>query len=546
MAITTIKEIRILPPLAIGRFGSSPEPLENFSVQVVDPVGFRKVVPAPSLVVDATGAVTETMPDPKGTVNFRDAKGLIKPLAPFLEVWARFEDGGAFEPLTKNHLSDLKLKPSDLRWSVEVANIKVFRRTGDANDKVQARLQILFDDTDPDALHRAQPLMGQCKNFKPSDAGPKAIPLGSVRYVRPTDAFPEIRFRFTPAAGRVYGTRAGDSLIVDDVYAGVTSVPAPPNGPWSVPFSGSWDRYWIGAPNSPPVTAPGDIFQGHFVGATKVSDGYFDDTCDGIVRVQLRVGTTLLTGYARIMAGVPDFAPDSHHVRTIADDLEQMVFGPDVTAPTTPQEDAQMLAEVVDTIRRAYETVRLMNTVVQNGDQNVAGVARNGNNMPGQQTGYGRVFEPVYDTASGDAAYDHVLKVHQGVLKHALASKKLAGAFTRMDMVRPYQEIGDLRTEQRRRMPAMMRGSDGLELAVTRRQYAKLALAAGAPAVAAVAPVPARVARPRLTAIEVAVGRVGGPPKNPVELALARAARPAETPVLPARRVVPRTKSVRK
>ena len=55
---------------------------------------------------------------------------------------------------------------------------------------MQARLQILFDDTDPDALHRAQPLMGQCKNFKPTGAGPnKMIPLGSVRYMRPTDAF---------------------------------------------------------------------------------------------------------------------------------------------------------------------------------------------------------------------------------------------------------------------------------------------------------------------------------------------------------------------
>src|SRR2546422_571125 len=118
MAITAIKEIRILPPLAIGRFGSSPEPLENFTVEVVDPLGFRQIVPAPTLMVDdATGAVTETTPDRKGTVRLRDAKGLIKPLAPFLEVWARFEDGGVFEPLTKNHLADLKLKPSDLRWS---------------------------------------------------------------------------------------------------------------------------------------------------------------------------------------------------------------------------------------------------------------------------------------------------------------------------------------------------------------------------------------------------------------------------------------------
>ena len=490
MPIASIKELRILPPLVIGRFGSSPEPLENYRIEVTDPLGFRKLSAAPTLIVDdVTGAVAqETNPDPKAEVRFRDTIRRIKPLAPFLEVWARFDDGGAFEPLTKTHLADLGLKPSDVQWSVEVANVKVFRRTGNRNDKVQARVQILFDNTDPDALHRAVPLVGQCKNFKAADTpvGVKTIPLGTVRYLRPTDAFPEIRFRFTPAAGRVYGTRAGDPLIADDVYAGVTALPAPPNAPWSPPFAGSWDRYWIGAPNSPPLTAPGDIFQGHFVGATKVSDGYFDDTCDGIVQVQLRVSSTTLSAYARIMSGVPDFAPDSRHVRLISDDLEQMAFGPDVASPTTPQQDTELKEDVVDTIRRAYETVRLMNTMVQNGDQNIGDVQRNNNNMPGQQSGYGRALEPIYTTMSGAAAYDHALAAHRQALQQALTSTKLAGSFSQISLVRPFTEVGDLHTNQRRRMPAMMRGSDGLEMALTRRQYAKLALAAGiAPAAAA-------------------------------------------------------------
>ena len=484
MPMTTIKELRIFPPLAIGRFGSSPEPLENYTDEIVDPTGFRKLVPAPTLIIDdATGAIVqETSPDPAAQVRFRDAQRRVKPLAPFLEVWARFADDGEFEPLTMAHLADLGLKLSDVKWSVQVANVKVFRRTGDAKDKVQARVQIQSDQNDPDALHRAAPLIGQCKNFKPapnSPLGVKTIPFGTVRYIRPTDGFPEIRFRFTPAAGRVYGTRAGDPLTVDDVYAGITAVPAPPNGPWSSPFAGSWDRYWIGAPSSPPLTAPGDIFQGQMVAGTKVSDGYFDDTCDGVVQVQIRLGSTTLTASARIMAGVPDFAPDTRHVRTILDDLEQMAFGPDVLPPKTPEEDAQLKADVVDTIRRAYETVRMMNTMVQNGDQGVGDVPRNGNNMPGQQSGYGRALEPIYPTADSTAAYAHALAAHEGALQHALASPKLAGAFAQIALVRPYQEVGDLRTQQRRRMPAMMRGSDGLEMALSRRQYAKLALAAG-------------------------------------------------------------------
>jgi hypothetical protein len=495
---TAIKELRILPPLAIGRFGSSPEPMDNYSLQIVDPLGFRKIVPAPTLVIDdATGAITEEVT--RREVRFRDSQRRVRPLAPFLEVWARFDDGGSLEPLTKAHLADLGLKPSDVQWSVSVANIKAFRRTGDPNDKVRAQVQIASDNTDPDALHRPVPLIGFARNFKPANTplGVMTIPLGTVRYIRPNDQFPEIRLRFTPAAGRVYGTRAGDPLIVDDVYAGITAVPAPPNGPWSVPFAGTWDRYWIGAPNSPPVTAPGDIFQGQLLAGTKVSDGYLDDTCDGIVTVQITVGGTTLSAYARIMSGVPDFAPDSYHVRTISDDLEQMAFGPNVPAPITADEDSRLKADIVDIIRRAYETVRLMNTMVQNGDQNVGDVARNGNNMPGQQSNYGRAFEPIYPTATGAAAYQHALAAHRNALQQAMNSAKLAGSFPDIQLIRPYLEAGDLRTQQRRRMPAMMRGSDGLEMALTRRQFAKLKLASRVqPLALEVAAIPAAEGQP--------------------------------------------------
>lgn len=524
MPITQIKELRILPPFAIARFGSSPIPLENYECQIVDPFDFRQIVPAPTLIVDdATGAITEeTLPVPNSLVRFRDSEGRVKPLAPFLEVWARFEDGGMLQPLTKEHLKELRLEPSALRWSIQAANIKVFRRTGDVKDKVVANVQIEADPVDPNVLHRAFPLLGRSKNFKMTDKppGPKTISLGTVRYVRPTDKFPEIRFRFTPASGKVYGTRAGDPLIADDVYAGVTALPAPPHGPWSVPFAGTWDRYWEGAPGSPPLTAPGDIFQGQTVGATKVSDGYFDDTCDGIVEVSLRVGSETLTAYARFMSCVPDFAPDSYHVRTIADDLEQMAYGPDVAVPTTPAEEKQLKEDVIDTIRRAYETIRLMNTSVQNGDQNVGGVKENNNNMPGQENGdFGRVFEPVFETASQQASYKNALAQHKRILQTALNASSLAGAFGGISFVRTYANVSDLRRRERQRMPPLMRGSEGVELALTRRQYAKLALAAPPRP-----PTPAGV-------VELAARPIVSPP---APVALQRIGRPA-----------PRVKSVR-
>jgi hypothetical protein len=482
MPVTAIKELLLLPPLAIARFGSSQQPLENYQLKLVDPYGFRKILPAPTLIVDpGTGAISrETTPDPNGTVTFRDEQGRVKPLAPFLEVWARFEDNGAFEPLTRNHLADLGLKPWDVKWTVQVANIKVYRRTGHVNDQVRALVRIDQSADSPD-LHAAQPLTGTSPNFKPTATGTKTIPLGQFRYIRPTDAFPEIRARFTPGQGRVYGCRADDPLITDDVYAGVTSIPAARNGNWAYPFAGVWDRYWIGAPNTPPVTAPGDIFQGQFVGDTKVSDGYLDDTCDGIVEVRLTVGQNALRAAARIMSGVPDFAPDSFHVRTIADDLEQMAFGPDVPAPASSADKEAIKTDVIDIIRRAYETVRLMNTQVQNGTQNIGGVAVNRNNMTGQQNGsYGRAMEPFFPRTQ--AAYRFALAAHQAALKQAIESPTLEGSFPAFDLMRQPDQVANLQTTARRHMPAMMRGSDSLELALTWRQLAKLRLASAAAA----------------------------------------------------------------
>jgi hypothetical protein len=181
--------------------------------------------------------------------------------------------------------------------------------------------------------------------------------------------------------------------------------------------------------------------------------------------------------YARILAGVPDFAPDGYMVRTIADDLEQMALGPNPTAPTTDVGKRQLKADVADILRRALETVRQMNTMVQNGDQGVGGVDRNFNNMAGQQAGsYGRTFEPFY--VGGQHLYGYAVERHASVLQEILNSDSLEGYFHYLDRLRPFSEVADLSTLARRRMPAMMRGSDGLELSLTRRQLRKLALAA--------------------------------------------------------------------
>ena len=57
----TIKEIRLLPPLAFARFGSAPEPQDNYTLQVEknNPLGFRRIIPADTLIVADDGTVYE-------------------------------------------------------------------------------------------------------------------------------------------------------------------------------------------------------------------------------------------------------------------------------------------------------------------------------------------------------------------------------------------------------------------------------------------------------------------------------------------------------
>jgi len=52
----TIKQLRILPPFAIGRLGSASEPMDNYSfdpdIDPDHPLGYRRIKAQPTLIVD--------------------------------------------------------------------------------------------------------------------------------------------------------------------------------------------------------------------------------------------------------------------------------------------------------------------------------------------------------------------------------------------------------------------------------------------------------------------------------------------------------------
>src|SRR5689334_14537283 len=105
-------ELFFLPPMAIARLGSSPTPVDSFrwvadanSHSHADTV----IEPAISLRVLADGSVAPYLPS---SIVFKDADGAVRPVAPFLELWATLEDGDTGKidevPLTLALLAQLK------------------------------------------------------------------------------------------------------------------------------------------------------------------------------------------------------------------------------------------------------------------------------------------------------------------------------------------------------------------------------------------------------------------------------------------------------
>lgn len=446
-----IVEIRLLPPFAIARLGSSTDPMDNYSLEIIDPIGPRHIIDAETLLVERDTGEARAKSRPF-EVKFRDAQGNIRPVAPFLEVWALVAGSDELVPLTTDVLKKAGLAPADVKWSVTVANIKAFRRTGDPRDQI-------VSNTGPFSDHGVKPLRGECPNFLDQ----KSIPFGSVQYIKPNDAFPEIRLRFTPAAGKVFGPpppdgEPPDGNLADEVYD--TS-------------KGGWKGYQDAAdPKTDPVLAirkatnPGNVYAGtdSSDGSHRVSWGYLDDECDGVVDVALTAGIRRLTAYARIAAGPPTFAPDSMPVRTVYDELEQALYGPELESRVTDEE----LEQVKQIVRRALETVRLMNTGQMNkfSKQRGVGMARM------DYLDVNRAGTPILEPAVADSLA--IRSRHERVLL-ALESGALAW-FARV--LREHDEVGDLTDDGRKKMPALMRGADARHLALTRRQIDKVRAAA--------------------------------------------------------------------
>ncbi len=455
-----IIELRILPPIAIGRLGESDKPLAAYDLELSKnkPLDFRTIVPEKTFEVDPkTGIIKAIKPTKvifKKAKSIDDKSGKVLPVAPFLEVFALTDKSpDLLVPLTLSLLKEAGLGLEDLRWDVEVGNMKMFRRTSDEKDKIIAKLSGIKS-------HEAMPLLGECDNFVQG----KKLPLGTIQFIQPNAEFPEIRLRYTPGGGRVYGTSleretAPGTYEKDPVIDSKDKI--------IYKKEGKWLGYKESATSLPYYTNPAQLFAGYNLeDGTRVSWGYIDDECDGHVKVSLKLSKTkTLTAKAHISAGPPAYAPDTLPIRVVSDELEQIFLGTDIDG-TVDIEEAE------DIIRRAFETIRIMNTAIMNGNS-YEGKFNTASTMVRQNTNdFGRLYEPIMATSLVD---NYALRVlHERVFNGLSAGASPWFA----DLLRRPDEIGDLSSSGLRKMPALMRGADGRSLTFTYRQINKIIKAA--------------------------------------------------------------------
>jgi hypothetical protein len=446
-----IERIWFHPPLAFARLGPSPIPCDNFSWAANDlhPRGTGKTVvrPEETLQLAPDGTVSTRIPE---QAVFKDGTG-FRPVCPFFEVHGSWVLDGASEsgPITTGVLASNGLSLTDVRWQVEVANLKAFHYTLAPGDRIVASVDVAGDAT---GLH---PLAGRSPADAPKPLVPadQHVPLGWVQPARPDTTFPELRLRFTPAAGAVYGPT--------DLPLRSTEFELPPERLILNPAA-AWAGFQLAGDSR---TNPGGLFAG--ASDTGVSLGLMDDVCDGIVRCTIAGD---VTAAARIVVGPPDYAPDRRPFTSIADGLTDRVGRGDVRDPGYVADEALTTREVRDLMERVIETMGNVNVDVQNdraGFENEAIAAAQG--LP-SEAARGQAFAVAEPLANVSLPLTELGRRHH---------RRFLSLEVFEDLLREQPDViarvirepmtGDRYYD--RRMPAMMRGSDRYPMHLTRRQF---------------------------------------------------------------------------
>jgi hypothetical protein len=363
-----IQAIFVTPGLAFARLGGSSTP--QFAYDWIDTRapradGETSIAPTWTIAIQPDGSPAPFMPE---SVTFRDGD-LIRPVAPFYEIWARIGDAGSAPatwrevPLTPALLQANGIALAALQMKVTAQNLKAARRTGDS--------QLAFGTFPPltiSATNNARiAILGTSPPTTPTPMIPagRNIPLGSVQFLRSVpqpsgeawSAFVNVetlRFRYTPGTGLFYGPPEAARAVQQN------DRPTPavrPENAFLDPNAG-----WRGA-STGPFVQPGDTYDliDQSDNTTGPSLGVIDDTCEVHFEISLQRGAALPVLAAKSVAfvGPPDFAPDRRPFLSAADELNDREA--DASARNDGLNDEDLDRWVADLFERIYETVSLFN-----------------------------------------------------------------------------------------------------------------------------------------------------------------------------------------
>jgi hypothetical protein len=290
---------------------------------------------------------------------------LIRPVCPFLEVWARVGETGGDPaswrevPLTTSLLAQQGADESRLTFIVNAHNLKAARRTTDTSlgFGTHPAVEISGDQHQPVSLLATSP-PGVRRPMIPRG---RTIALGSVQIIRsrlnPAGApwgaeidLDVIRLRFTPARGQFYGPPQAAETTARRSFPAVDQAHAFLNP----------DAGWFGARPSDDLVQPSDTYDGAETRGA-LSLGVVDDTCEARIEVRLRLpgSRTPLRAFANVFVAPPDFGPDRRPFLSLADELNDR--SADSATRNAGMSAAERDAWVEDLFERVYETVSLLN-----------------------------------------------------------------------------------------------------------------------------------------------------------------------------------------
>lgn len=464
-----IQKIWLYPPIAVGRVGPSKVPCDNFHWASSDlrPRGTGKTIiqPAETLHVAEDGTVTLSLPS---EITFKDSAG-FKPVCPFFELHGEWEINGntVTGAITPQVLELFDLQASDLRWTVEVANLKQHHFTLADGDRIQATIELVGDVTERQVLQGISPV-GDSQPIVPTE---QFVPFGSIQLTRPNSDFPEFRLRFTPAVGNVYGPT---NLLarLESLKQRLASLDPPQTSTWEnfqlppdrliLNPEAEWSRFEV---TDDSRTNPGGLYASE--DDTGISLGLVDDVCDGFIRCTLPGG---LQAIAHISVGPPDYAPDRRPVVSLADGLADRMQRNDVLEPAYVERLDLTAAEINDLLERVLETMEAINLDFQN-------------NRIRRENRAIAISQGLSETAAEDKAFPPMNPLQSQPLPLTTFGRRRHRRLIALEVLEDKlreqpdlinQWIREPRTTERyydRKMPALMRGSDRYPMHMTRRQY---------------------------------------------------------------------------